>query len=69
VVDDLVYDSIVGYEGDDLHLSPADRTGEGISLTLPGGLAADIYYIMDSSKKNDEWSRINILATALKYRF
>ena len=46
-----------------------NRVYAGLGATLPGGLAADIYYIMDSSKKTDEWSRINILATALKYRF
>ena len=46
-----------------------NRVYAGFGVTLPGGLGADIYYIMDSSKKNDEWFRVNILATALKYRF
>jgi hypothetical protein len=32
VMHDLVYDRIVCDEGNDLHLSPADRTGERISL-------------------------------------
>ena len=37
MVDDVVYDRIVGDEGYDLHLGSADRTGEWIDLVAKIG--------------------------------
>jgi hypothetical protein len=46
-----------------------NRAYAGFTIKLASGANADLYYILDSSKKNDEWSPTNILATALKYKF
>jgi hypothetical protein len=62
LAEEVFYD----FDADELN---KNRVYAGFSVGLADGLNADVYYIMDSSKKTDEWSRINILATALKYRF
>lgn len=54
------------FEADELS---KNRVYAGMNLRLVGGLNADAYYIMESSRKDGEWSRTNVLATALKYRF
>ena len=46
-----------------------NRAYAGFDVGLVRRLIANVYYIMDSSRKNDGWARTNMLATALKYRF
>lgn len=54
------------FEADELN---KNRVYAGLCVKLAGGLNADVFYTMDSTRKDDKWSRVNIMATALKYRF
>ncbi len=54
------------FDADELN---KNRAYAGFNIGLVRGGNADVYYIMDSSKTDDGWARINMLATALKYKF
>ena len=46
-----------------------NRAYAGFNIKVAAGLTADLYYILDSSSKHDEWRPTNIAATTLKYTF
>jgi hypothetical protein len=62
MADEIFYD----FDEDTLN---RNRLYTGASLKLLKDLKAEIYYLWQTSKKNDDWSDVNILGTNVKLNF